>query len=267
MATHEGPQRLCTPRDIHRELVALQTEFDDVKLDLKARTLTVATTEIVLEYVNLGRFEIVLHWDQLDEDDVYEVIALDPHPTAGDSSMTHPHVRDERLCEGDGRLPIRRALAQGRICDFFVLVRQILETYNPSSAFVSLEHWSGTPCQDCGRMTDEDDSTSCERCDDNLCLDCSTSCHDCGRSCCAECRTACSGCDRDFCGACLERCLGCRKEFCANCRSADRCTACQNKEKQLHDQNDSSTDNQGTAAQESYDPLHPLCLGQTSVPA
>ena len=92
MATHEGPQRLCTPRDVHRELVALQSEFEDVKLDLKTHTLTVATDEIVLEHVNLGRFEIVLHWDQLDEDDAYEVIALDPHPTAGDSSTTHPHV-------------------------------------------------------------------------------------------------------------------------------------------------------------------------------
>ncbi len=104
IAAQQASHKFYSPRDVHRELVALKTEFDEVRLDLKACTLTVVTDSIVLEHVNLGRFKIVLHWDRLDEDDTCEVLALDPHPTAGDSSTTHPHVRDERLCEGDGRL-------------------------------------------------------------------------------------------------------------------------------------------------------------------
>jgi hypothetical protein len=248
MTDGQVPAKLLTPKEIHHELVGLEAEFDDIKVDLKTQNLSVATHAIVLEQVYLGRFEIVLHWDQLDEEQAYEVVALDPHPTSGDSSTTHPHVRDERLCEGDGRVPIRRALAQGRLCDFFVLVRQILETYNPSSAFVSLEHWNGTPCQDCGRMTDDDDSTSCERCSDHLCFDCSTSCESCGRGVCSECRGTCAGCDQDFCEACLGRCVGCRQNFCTSCLTNGRCTACHDKEKKLHDKNDAAASFQKAAA-------------------
>jgi hypothetical protein len=268
LAGQHVPDRLSTPREIHRELLALQAEFNGVKLDLKGRTLSVATDAIVLEQVYLGRFEINLHWDRLDDEDPYEVIGLDPHSTSADSSTTHPHVRDERLCEGDGRLPIRHALAQGRLCDFFVLVRQILETYNPSSAFVSLEHWNGTPCQDCGRVTDEDDSTSCEHCSDNLCLDCSTSCQDCGSGVCADCRSTCSGCDQGFCTACLECCTSCRGDFCANCGSNGRCTTCKEKEKKLHEQIERPSSRQAAATECGANaPLESIRLGEAHAPA
>ena len=36
----------------------------------------------------------------------YRVIALDPHPATKSESITHPHVQDERLCEGEGHAAI-----------------------------------------------------------------------------------------------------------------------------------------------------------------
>jgi hypothetical protein len=64
--------------------------------------------------------------------------------------VTHPHVCNGQLCEGDGAAPIKAALGSGRLLDFFVLVGQILETYNDASAHVTLDNWEGRSCNDCG---------------------------------------------------------------------------------------------------------------------
>ena len=66
---------------------------------------------------------------------MYRVVALDPHPAGSDESVTHPHVRDEQLCAGDAAAAIRSALAGGRICDFFLLVRSVLDRIQPRLAF------------------------------------------------------------------------------------------------------------------------------------
>ena len=39
---------------------------------------------------------------------------LDANPADANHSVTHPHVQDEAVCEGEGRQPVRRALEQGR---------------------------------------------------------------------------------------------------------------------------------------------------------
>lgn len=137
-------------------------------------TVSAVTEEIVLEGVDLGRFEIALKWDKLGCSQPYAVIALDPNPAASSSDTTHPHVQDGSLCEGDGRMPIRQALRQGRLLDFFIMVRQVLETYNAASAYVSLDQWHGIDCHDCGRLVAGDDRYTCERCEVDVCGDCST---------------------------------------------------------------------------------------------
>jgi hypothetical protein len=43
----------------------------------------------------------------------YRVIAKDAHPAESRENVTHPHVMDEVLCEGDGKHGIRRALSEG----------------------------------------------------------------------------------------------------------------------------------------------------------
>ncbi len=118
--------------DVLAELMQLEDEYGRPQYNWKEKTLSVTTEPIVLEDVALGSFEIRLFLDRISRlaaDRPYRIIALDPHPAGTDRSVTHPHVSSQCLCEGDGCLPIRQALEQGRLCDFFSLVMGILNTY------------------------------------------------------------------------------------------------------------------------------------------
>lgn len=220
-----GPAR-TTLRSLVEDLSALTSEFDEVDFDLREKRLWVVTDPIELEGLALGRFRIVLRWARLGEIRPYFLEAIDPNESAGDASVTHPHVRDEALCEGDGKAAIRAALEEGRLFDFFMLVRQILETYNSSSAYVRIEDWVGVKCVDCGSTADREEASSCERCDSDLCSDCVSSCSACGRSSCSECQSHCQGCESDFCRRCLNDCDGCGDTFCSSCLTDGMCDTC-----------------------------------------
>lgn len=213
-------------RSVIDDLTALETEFDEVGFDLRSRHLWVVTDPIELDELSLGRFQIRLRWGRLAESRPYVVEALDPNPAATDSSVTHPHIRDDVLCEGDGKAAIRAALEEGRLIDFFLLVRQILETYNSSSAYVRIREWSGVSCVDCGSTTDPDEASYCERCESDLCSDCVSCCGDCGRTSCSECRTSCQGCSSDYCRSCLNDCEACGESFCSECLTDGMCESC-----------------------------------------
>ena len=93
------PVRLPTPRELFGDLIALEDEFDEVRWDRKG-ILSVVTEPVILDSIDLGRFEIALdagcgphrEWGS------YEVIALDANPAASDSEVTHPHVQAGQLC-------------------------------------------------------------------------------------------------------------------------------------------------------------------------
>lgn len=261
----EGPA--ASVREIHADLLALEAEFDDFEIDLKEGTLSAVTDPITLKGIELGRFEIVLRWDELDDHSPYEVVALDGQAAGFDSTTTHPHVRDDRLCEGEGQPAIRAALRTGRLFDFFVLVRQVLRSYNADSAYVPLEKWNGRECRDCGETVSDEESTCCERCDRDLCFECSETCSRCQRDCCADCRGACEACDSTFCDRCAEWCSGCSERFCPDCLHDGTCQACRKPENET-DENVSETT---TAAAETVlradAALHPIGVGEAPVPA
>jgi len=213
-------------REIFEDLVALRKEFTDLQVDLRAGTLSVTTDDIRLDGVDLGSFRIVLHGDRLTRSQPYEVLALAPVPADSDSSVTHPHVRNESLCEGDGRAAIRSALEQGRFYDVFVLIRQILETYNSGSAYVPLSEWAGRECHDCGRRTPTEDAAACGRCGDELCLDCSCCCSACGESRCSACVNSCAACEEWICPSCSDLCSDCSDRCCRTCLEDGLCPAC-----------------------------------------
>jgi len=123
---------LASVADIYRDLLGLREEFDQVQSDFEAEELCVTTAPVVLEDFNLGPFEIRLNWSHFDRGPAYRVVALEPYPARTNDSVTHPHVSDEVVCEGDGREAIQAALQQGRIGDFFLLVSQLLHTYAPA---------------------------------------------------------------------------------------------------------------------------------------
>lgn len=128
-------------KEVFAELRALEHEFGG--LILKPSQISVATPPIELSGIELGRFEIQLIGKGL------KVVALEPHPAESDSDITHPHVSAGQLCAGWGAESMGAALTEGRLLDFFMIVRQVLQTYSPDSPYVSLDDWYGRQCSDC----------------------------------------------------------------------------------------------------------------------
>lgn len=224
--------------DILADMSALEAEFDGLAIDLKNRTLSVVTPPVVLEGIELGRFEIVVQVDCLGDACPYEVIALDPNPAAESSDTVHPHVQGESLCEGEGRAAIRRASAEGRVFDLCVIVQQILQTYHSGSAYVPLSRWNGRTCRDCGTSASEDESTTCGRCDDELCHDCAETCGVCCQGLCTSCRSRCTDCDSAICDGCLQPCAECGEGHCPNCLSSEECASCLEESETLTEESD-----------------------------
>jgi len=243
---------LPTQADVYREILALR--------DANTGEICVTTDPIVLEDISLGRFEIRLDWKSSGSGSPYRVVALNPHPAASNSDVTHPHVQGETLCEGEGRTAIRAALAEGRLCDFFLVVTQILSTYARGSAYVELDQWEGESCYSCGRTVCEDERCSCARCGETLCGECCTSCEDCHDGYCPGCISQCQVCGSDYCSSCLTSCAACHKAGCSNCLQDGLCRRCH--EQQHQDENEPCA----AAATQSHVAVSSHRLGQTAIP-
>jgi hypothetical protein len=129
--------------------------------------------------VRLGTFRIDLILDHIDSRDTshwFLIEAIEPVAAAGHPSVVHPHVNDGYLCLGEAAEAVERALIQGRLCDFFMLARSVLETYNAGSAYADLDEWTGEPCAMCEERCSEGDSCSCDECAATLCDDCIERC-------------------------------------------------------------------------------------------
>lgn len=245
------PSKLASAGVIAADLLALAEEFEEVEIDLKEKLIKVDTEPVVLDDTHLGAFRIVLHWERIGAGRAYDAVALEPNCPAGRSDVTHPHVEDHQLCEEAGAPAIRTALVSGRLLDFFVLVRQILQTYNGGSAYVSLSDWSGTEdvtCADCGCFTSSEDVRSCERCEVRVCSDCESTCRGCGRYVCCECCGACADCSNSFCQGCLNEVADPQRLLCDSCLE------------KKEDAEDVEDDCEATETDA-------VCLGETAIPA
>ncbi|MEX2213242.1 MAG: hypothetical protein WD768_03890 [Phycisphaeraceae bacterium] len=230
-------------RDLIADLEQIKDEFGGWQF--RDNVLSVTTEPITLESVYLGSFAIKLqinHFDSLDRQRIYEVEALDPNPAEGHSNTTHPHVRDDELCEGDASVPIKSALEQGRVADFFLLVKSVLTTYNAGSPYVALDLWAGgVSCYHCGTSVSDDDRTYCEHCDHDVCNDCCGKCEACDSYYCTECLSTCPRCDCAMCKDCRRSCEQCGEAVCVDCLENDVCTQCQ-KEQDEADEPDEPDD-------------------------
>jgi hypothetical protein len=226
--TNENHPELPSQRFLYEELVAVREEFEDFEFDLRKNTLSVTTDDIQLEGIELGRFRIQLDVPELSRGaHCYRVIALSPNRAASRDDATHPHVVDHELCEGDGALPLRMALRSGRLCDFFVIVDRILQTYNSSSAYVSLNSWEDdATCECCGDRVPEYARYYCDACEQDTCEECATSCSHCGSSACDSCIERCPDCDKRSCAACLTSCRVCQQRCCPDCQTDSLCEDC-----------------------------------------
>jgi len=255
-----------TASQLYAEIAVLQDEFEDVTIDLRQRRLTVTTERIVLEDLDLGPFEIQLELNRLTENSPYTVTAVDPDQSA--AGHPHPHVSGQSLCEGDGKQAIATALAHGLISEFFVLVRQILRTYNPGSAYRTLDEWHGIDCAACDDTMSLEDAYCCDTCHCSLCSDCEYRCDTCHSSLCYDCSESCEGCDDRFCRSCTETCTDCGERFCANCLTAGRCTSCSESEEDTVDvHHEEATDEEESLSETTEAAIHTECVGQAAVPA
>ena len=207
----------------------------DVECDTRLREIRVTTEPIVLEGIYLGPFQIYLDVGRLGHSSPYRVVALDPQPAACNESVTHPHVQDETLCEGEGRTAIGAALDSGRIGDFFLIVSQLLATYAQGDAYVEMRDWEGRPCCECGSLAHEEDRFDCDQCGDVLCGDRTVMCLDCDAPFCSHCLQSCAVCQDSFCISCLSRCAVCSQRACSSCIRDHLCDHCQHEEISNHE--------------------------------
>jgi len=275
---HESQPEVPTLRLLLEELQSVQDEFDQVDIDWPAKILRVRTERIVLEDIDLGPFEIRLSLDQLGCYQPYSVIALDPCRPSCYDDITHPHVQNDVLCEGEGRHPIAKSLEQGRLGEFFLLVAQILRTYNPGSAYCRLSDWNGSSCSDCGDCVHEDDQSTCGRCSSSLCDRCTNCCTACDDTICNECSSTCESCQCTTCDHCLSRCESCQDSICSGCLNGDLCPTCFQDSLETDDEETdheeptlepafTTTTASQTAAATAHIAVQPDSLGETLVPA
>lgn len=232
--------------DVFLDLMALREEFDDIRFDAKRKILSVVSKRIQLEDLNLGCFRIELHLETLATRGYYEVIAVDPNQASSNDNVTHPHVQGDRMCEGDAQPTIKLALQQGRLLDFFQIVEQVLSTYNPNSAYVTIDQWEGTTCRHCGHTADPDETRECADCGAMICDSCVYCCCDCEDSFCGNCEATCGGCLDSICKSCVKTCQECDESFCSYCLTEnERCNPCEEKSKESPTTGSSETEVHG----------------------
>ena len=248
--TSRDEQKAPSFQSVFDELEQLRQEFDEVELEESENTISVVTEPITLEGLYLGPFRIQLDLGKLSslhKDSTYFVVAVDPHPAATAEEVTHPHVSNEKLCEGDGYTAIKAALEQGRLTDFFTMVKGILNTYNPDSPYVSLSDWDGTACYDCGYVMSSEDSYYCYQCEMDICSECSTYCRYCEETVCLGCAGQCQVCEEPMCSSCVRECAGCGKLCCEMCLKEDLCPDCketmETEDEQDRNQNEKDNEN------------------------
>ena len=250
--TDQHEQDIPTLACIYEELNQLQQEFDGVEFNAKEYYISVNTEPITLDDIYLGPFNIRLDLEKLNslhKDNPYCVIALDPNPAGTSEDVTHPHVSNEKLCEGDGYTAIRIALQQGRLTDFFTMVKGILNTYNPDSPYVALSDWQGISCYDCGYTMDNESCYYCYSCERDFCSECSSYCRACDESVCLGCGGTCQVCEDLFCKSCVEECNKCGESVCDSCMEDGLCVNC-NEEKENQDEQEENKNSETITKEE-----------------
>ena len=157
--------------EVYSDLLTLHDEFEEVTCQDGARTLSVRTSRIILDEIDLGSFEIELSWQSHDSLPEYRVIARSRIQPAKTTALRIPTSAMKVLCEGDARGAIRQLSSK---VAFTTSSRSCIAYCRPMplvGRLSSLMTGKEYRCSDCGCRVAESDSFVCYHCDAALCSD------------------------------------------------------------------------------------------------
>lgn len=172
--------------------------------------------------------------------------ALTPYPACDDSSVTHPHLRDNAICFGDSKGPAERMGENLALFDLVTLANQVLQTYCDRQPHRRLGEWDAILCRQCKEpmepyydddfdFDDEDEEearqplwTECFGCSNRVCSNCLYHCGCCGDSRCVACLVECAVCKgKVCCGGSCDKCE--REDLCRDCADDGTCSECRDR--------------------------------------
>lgn len=231
-----SPEPVKAPgvRELYADILAVEEEFGNYTWDHRHSTLYVTIDPVTLCGVLLGPFRIFLKFEHFSHparaDGHLYVEATQPNRSQG---HFHPHVgTGGQVCLGDGTHSIIQSLEDGRVLDYFIILKHLLNSYDSSGAYTPLDRWGeeddedSVECEDCGFRSE--DYAFCSSCDSSYCMDCYRICDNCDEPVCDSCRSVCETCDTTMCQGCLNfSCVVCARPLCGDCATMC-CDACGN---------------------------------------
>lgn len=140
--------------------------------------------------IELGTFQMELRL-QADGEYLVNAIADAPNSPVAKLRVTHPNVLENRLCQGEARHDIRRAIRSYNIDLAIAIIDQVMATGHMSeNPYCSIEAWLGAPCPGCGVRSEHHECVDCEV---RLCEDCLIDTP--WGFVCSDCVATCPGCD------------------------------------------------------------------------
>lgn len=241
MAVQDKPVTPISTGEANNEIQAIVDSWPEVKyrnsiLSVRINGVTLSDDK---EDIDLGDFW--MHLDLTSPLDNLRIESIDCVSSEGD--YYHPHVRNKKLCQGDGADPSVDALRQGRLEDFFRVIEAVLRTYNELSPHEVLTQWydpdheNQTYCEGCDEWVHIEDAVHCDLCEISSCENCadgSYQCRGCDKYVCGNCSASCSSCEHVFCDNCRVTCECCGETICEECIdtcdkcSKTMCTSCSN---------------------------------------
>ena len=145
-----------------------------------------------------------------------KAFAISPKYPINDNIHTHPHIRNNNICIGNGRSLISKALFENRLFDTYSIINSVLNTYS-DDPFLKIEAWTGISCNDCGEYYTDKDASQCDQCGKIYCPDCVTQCCSSSDYLCYNCKSSsfkCFYCNKRMCCECVLICESCNSKYC-----------------------------------------------------
>jgi len=213
--------RLPAINNIVNELSDIISEYGGFHFEDDGFNNSHITAELgpfTIDDIEFGIYQISISIPELCSDYTCKIIAnaVTPNYPHGDSLHTHPHIRNQEICLGDGSQAIHNASKDARIVDIYSIIQSILKTYG-SDPFIRMTAWTGNKCDDCGRYYDVEEEKVCADCNHYYCNQCVDSCCDIETAKCGNCKStkySCDECGVGLCGECVTLCEVCNKVNC-----------------------------------------------------